>query len=81
MLATVRDSSGKPCVEGICAPAWTDKLLKYRVQGDWAQKLWQAYKLSDQTYKDDLHLCRDGVLAGKRNFDDKVGLHVAFQKV
>ena len=33
-------------------------------------KLWQSYKLADHTYEEYMYLCRDGVPARKRNFDE-----------
>ena len=68
-IGTVRDSSGKPCVEGNYAPAWSDSVCRYRVQGDWPQKLWQAYKLTDETYESYLHLCRDSAPARAKNLE------------
>ena len=68
-IGTVRGSSGELCVKGNYTPAWTDGACKYRVQGDWAQKLWQSYKLTDDTYESYLHLCRDSAPARKNNFE------------
>lgn len=67
---TVRDSSGKLCVDGNYAPAWTGDLCTYPVLGAWPEKLWKAYKLDDDQYDEYLHLCKDGLPSRKRNFDE-----------
>ena len=67
---TAREASGNVCVTGNYAPAWTDLACTYRVCGEWPLKLWQSYKLSDHTYEEYMYLCRDGVPARKRNFEE-----------
>ena len=57
---TVRDSSGKQCLAGNYEPAWTGAACSYAVLGPWSEKLWKAYKLTNEVYHEYLHLCRDG---------------------
>ena len=68
-LGTVRDEAGQQCTAGNYEPAWTEAACTYTVKSKWAQDLWQAYKLSHDTYDGYLFKTRDGVLAKKRNLD------------
>ena len=67
---TVRDASGKPCVEGNYAPVWTDSKCTYQVLGAWPEKLWKQRKLSTPSYRSYLFLTRDGLPGRKRNLDE-----------
>ena len=53
-------------------PAWTETLSTYSVSGAWPFNLWKAYKLTDETYKEYLYLCKDALSAEKRNFETYV---------
>ena len=67
-IGTVRDGQGKVCTAGNYYPCWTpDVTLTYPVPGRWPEALWKAHKLDHKTYESYLFLCRDGVLAKKRN--------------
>ena len=68
-LGTVRLASGDLCVEGNYKPAWSQEKCRYAVKGQWPENLWKAYKLDDDQYEQYLHLCKDGVVARKRNLD------------
>ena len=68
-LGTERDSTGAQCTAGNYFPCWTDKERTYVVKGRWAQTLWQAHKLSHAVHEEYIFLCREGVLAKKRNLD------------
>ena len=41
----------------------------YKVKAKWAESLWQARKLTHETYEDYLFKTRDGVLGRKRTLD------------
>ena len=69
-IGTCRDETGKPCVEGNYSPCWTDARFTYQVEGKWPEKLWKQRKLSNETYRSYLFLCRDGVPARKRNLEE-----------
>ena len=66
---TVRDESGALCVDGNYFPAWTQAKLRYMVRSEWAQRLWQAYKLETDVYEEYLYRSRDGITGKKRNLD------------
>ena len=68
---TQRDGAGQPCVDGNHFPCWVKapRATRYQVMGKWPLSLWQQHKLSHDTYEDYLFLCRDGVVARKRNLD------------
>ena len=66
---TVRDCGGRQCVAGNYEPAWTAAKEKYAVKADWPENLWKAYKLSDSCYHEYLFLCKDKLVAKKRNFE------------
>ena len=66
---TVRDSNGRSCAAGNYEPAWTPASEKYAVRAGWPESLWKAYKLSDSCYNDYLYMCKDKVVAKKRNFE------------
>ena len=66
---TQRKADGSLCVEGNYKPVWESRCAKYVVEGRWAENLWKARKLSHDTWEKYLYLCRDGVLAKKRNLD------------
>jgi hypothetical protein len=68
-IGTARDEGNKPCLAGNYEPCWTKAVFKFPVLGVWPDKLWTARKLSDETFKEYLFLCRDGVVSRKRNFD------------
>ena len=69
-LGTLRDESDKPCVAGNYEPVWESAAkCRYKVRGKWAESLWQARKLSHETYEEYLFKTRDGVLARKRTLD------------
>ena len=50
-------------------PAWVKapESTGYHVPGKWPQALWQQHKLAHETHGEYVSLCRDGVLARKRN--------------
>ena len=68
---THRDKAGRICVEGNRFPCWVKRprVTRYQVPGKWPLSLWQQHKLSHETYEAYLFLCRDNVLARKRNLD------------
>ena len=66
---TVRDGSGRQCVAGNYKPAWSGAKEKYAVRAEWPENLWKAYKLTDVCYSKYLFLCKDKLVAKKRNFD------------
>jgi hypothetical protein len=66
---TVQDEMGVLCVAGNYTPAWTEGVCTYAVGGTWPQKLWAAYKLTEEVYEEYLHLCKDGIPGRKRNFE------------
>ena len=68
---TQKDRDGRACVDGNHFPAWVKapESSGYHVPGRWPQALWQQHKLAHETYEEYLFLCRDGVVARKRNLD------------
>ena len=66
---TARLADGSLCVAGNYAPCWTTAERTYQVLGKWPETLWKQRKLETSQYEDYLFLCRDGVLARKRNLD------------
>lgn len=67
---TVRDEAGNLCVAANYEPPWTSAKFKYNeVKKKWLDSLLKAHKLSLDRYEEYLFLCRDGVVAGKRNLD------------
>ena len=66
---TVRDGGGRQCVAGNYKPAWSGAKEKYAVRAEWPENLWKAYKLIDVCYSEYLFLCKDKLVAKKRNFD------------
>ena len=68
-IGTVRDDTGAQCTAANYAPCWTDLDRTYPVLGRWAERLWKAHKLSHAVHEEYIFLCRDGVLAKKRNLD------------
>ena len=77
---TVVDLSGNLCRAGNSEPAWAKEFgsdlrsrgkvtHKYKVSGEWARKLWQEYKLTDDVFEEYLYLCKDKLAANKRNFE------------
>ena len=69
-IGTVRDRRGKRCTAGNYYPCWaTDVASTYPVPGRWPEALWKAHKLDHAIYESYLFLCRDGVLAKKRNLE------------
>ena len=68
-LGTQRDEQGAPCRAGNYEPCWTDASRTYSVKGRWPENLWKAHKLSHEVQEEYLYLCRDGVVAKKRNLD------------
>ena len=68
---TQKDRAGRACVDGNHFPAWVKAPAStgYHVPGRWPQALWQQHKLDHETYEEYVFLCRDGVLARKRNLD------------
>ena len=69
-VGTVHGADGKIFVAGNYEPAWTKARCTYTVGGSFLDKLWKAYKLSEQVYEDYVYLARDGVLYRKRNLDE-----------
>ena len=66
---TVQDTGGRLCVAANYEPAWTDAKQKYAVKAEWPEKLWREYKLDDFVYNEYLFLCKDKIVAKKRNFE------------
>jgi curved DNA-binding protein CbpA len=66
-VGTVRGGDGDLLVAGNYQPAWTDAQSTYPVAGAFLDKLFKAYKLSEDVYEEYLYLCRDGVSFRKRN--------------
>ena len=66
-VGTVRGGDGELLVAGNYQPAWTDAQSTYAVAGSFLDKLFKAYKLSEDVYEEYLYLCRDGVSFRKRN--------------
>ena len=51
-LGTVRDDSNKPCVAGNYESVWESTGARhYKVKAKWAESLWQARKLTHETYE------------------------------
>ena len=63
-------------VDGNYAPCWTELKCTYQALGKWPETLWKQNKLSHDTYREYLHLCRDGVVSRKRNLDAVVDYEV-----
>jgi len=83
-LGTQRDEGGAECTTGNYEPCWTSASRKYPVKGRWPESLWKAHKLGHAEYERYLYLCRDGVLARKRNLDavrDKADLDAASEEM
>ena len=68
-VGTMRMPCDTICVDGDYAPVWTGSRKKYKVQRKWAQSLWEAHKLSHDTYDELLFKTRQGVVGAKRNLD------------
>ena len=51
-------------------PAWTEAQSTYAVPGLFLDKLFKAYKLSEDVYEEYVYLARDGVTFRKRNLDE-----------
>ena len=68
-LGTQRLADGSICVDGNYAPCWTDLKCTYQVLGKWPETLWKQRKISHETYREYLHLSRDGVVSRKRNLE------------
>jgi len=68
-VGTQHDRRGKAFFAGNYAPTWTEHLDLYAVRGRWPENLWKAGKLTHDMYEQYLFLCRDGVIARKRNLD------------
>ena len=66
-VGTVRGGDGELLVAGNYQPAWADAQSTYPVAGSFLDKLFKAYKLSEDVYEEYLYLCRDGVSFRKRN--------------
>lgn len=67
---TARGKDGGLLVAGNYEPAWTKARCTYTVAGSFLDKLFKAYKLSEQVYEEYLYLARDGVSYRKRNLDE-----------
>jgi len=68
-IGTERDETGAQCTAGNYFPCWTDMERTYPVKGRWAENLWKSHKLTHAVHEEYIFLCRDGVLAKKRNLD------------
>ena len=68
-IGTQREEDGTLCVAGDYKPAWERNCFTYAVQGKWPLSLWHAWKLTHDAYESYLFLCRDNVVARKRNLD------------
>ena len=69
-VGTVRGKDGELLVAGNYEPAWTKARCTYTVVRSFIDKLWKAYKLSDQACEEYIYLARDGVPYRKRNLDE-----------
>jgi curved DNA-binding protein CbpA len=69
-VGTVRGAGGELLVAGNYEPAWTKARCTYTVVGSFLDKLFKAYKLSEQVYEEYVYLARDGVPYRKRNLDE-----------
>lgn len=68
---TCRDMDGNPVWAGNYAPAWIGEALgTYAVNPQWAQTLYQQYKLPGDVYEEYLFRCRGNIWAMKRTLDD-----------
>ena len=65
-VGTVRGGDETLLVAGNYQPAWTDAQSTYPVAGSFLDKLFRAYKLSEDVYEEYVYLCRDGVSFRKR---------------
>jgi curved DNA-binding protein CbpA len=69
-VGTVRGGDGELLVAGNYEPAWTRAQCTYTVAGSFLDKLFKAYKLSEDVYEEYVYLARDGVSFRKRNLDE-----------
>ena len=67
---TARGKDGGLLVAGNYEPAWTKARCTYAVAGSFLDKLFRAYKLSEDVYEEYVYLARDGVSYRKRNLDE-----------
>ena len=68
---TQQDAAGQLCVDGNYCPSWAKSRCasRYHAMGQWPLALWQQHKLAHATYEEYVFLCRDNVVARKRNLD------------
>ena len=66
---TARGEDGQLLVAGNYEPAWTRSRYTYTVAGSFLDKLFRAYKLSEDVYEEYVYLARDGVNYRKKNLD------------
>lgn len=61
------EKTGTLHTDGNYFPCWVDSARKYQVLGKWPETLWKQRTISSEVYERYLYLCRDGVVARRRN--------------